>query len=131
MLVLDASAVLELLLRRPAGEAVAERLAPTEVSLHAPHLLAVEVAHVCRRLDLAGDLDAGRGAQLLADLADLDVHRYPHEPLLERAWALRHAVTVYDGMYLALAEILDAPLVTLDGRLARAPGHRAVVDLIG
>jgi predicted nucleic acid-binding protein len=130
VLVLDASAAIELLLRRPRAADVEARLI-ADVSVHVPHLLAVEVAHACRRLHLAGEVDDRRGQQVLADLADLDAHRYPHEPLLDRAWGLRHTLTIYDAMYVALAEVLDAPLVTLDARLAGAPGHRATVDLIG
>ena len=67
---------------------------------------------------------------LLADLADLDLHRHPHIDLLTRAWKLRENVTAYDAMYVALAEALEAPIVTCDRRLARAPGHRAQIDVI-
>ena len=71
-----------------------------------------------------------RAAEAIADLADLDLHRHPHLDLLGRAWKLRENVTAYDAMYLALAEALDAPLVTCDVPLARVPGHRAQVDVI-
>ena len=67
---------------------------------------------------------------LLADLADLDLHRHPHIDLLTRAWKLRENVTAYDAMYVVLAEALEAPIVTCDRRLARAPGHRAQIDVI-
>lgn len=98
-------------------------------SLHAPHLLAVEVAQVIRRYQLQGLLNADRGALALASLADLDVASYPHEPLLPAIWQLRENLTAYDAAYVALAAALRAPLVTLDGRLAAAP-HGIEVDLI-
>lgn len=98
--------------------------------MHAPHLLAVEVAQVVRRYASAGALSATRGAEALTDLADLDVVRHPHEPLLATMWRHRSNLTAYDAAYVALAETLDVPLVTLDGRITRAPGHRARVDLI-
>jgi predicted nucleic acid-binding protein len=69
-------------------------------------------------------------AAALEDLAALDISRYEHEPLLSRVWELGENVTAYDAVYLALAELLDAPLLTLDGRLATAPGHAATVELL-
>jgi predicted nucleic acid-binding protein len=130
VIVLDASAALELLLATPRGAAVASRLAPREESLHAPHLLDVEVAQVLRRYQAASLISAAEGARALDDLGALGVSRWAHDLLLPRIWALRANVTAYDACYLALAEALAAPLVTCDGRLARAPGHRAAVDWI-
>ena len=130
MIVLDASAVLELLLGTPAGERVARRIAPAGTDLCAPHLLDLEVAQVLRRLVLGGDLDAERGRDALEGLRLLDVARYAHDVFLPRIWQLRDAVTAYDAAYLALAEALAAPLLTLDARLARSRGHRARVDLV-
>lgn len=130
MIVLDASAVVELLLGTAAGVAVAERIADPDESLHAPHLLSVEVAQVLRRLTASGQLTARRGHDAMEDLADLPLERYDHEPLLGRMWALRSHLTAYDSTYIALAEGLGAPLLTLDRRLATAPGHRALVELV-
>lgn len=130
MIVLDASAALELLLRGAVAEAVAERIFGPGESVHAPHLLDLEVAQVVRRYWLAGDLSAARGAEALDDLADLSIARYPHEPLLPRIWELRANATAYDAAYLALAEALDAPLLTRDARLASVPGTVAVVEVI-
>ncbi|MGG5260232.1 type II toxin-antitoxin system VapC family toxin [Phycicoccus avicenniae] len=130
MIVLDASAVVELLLGLPRAASVADRIADPDLSLHAPHLLGVETAQVVRRFVRAGVVTADRGAQALVDLVDLDVERHEHEPLLPRVWELRDSVTAYDATYLALAEVLDAPLLTLDARLARSAGHTAAVELL-
>lgn len=130
MIVLDASAVVELLLVTEAGRTVAQRISDPTESLHAPHLLSVEVAQVLRRLHTSGDLSAPRARQALEDLADLGIEHYSHEPFLDRMWALRANLTAYDAAYVALAEALDAPLMTLDARLAEAPGNRATFQLL-
>jgi len=130
MIVVDASAVLEALLRTPAAASVERRLFEPSQTLHAPHLLDVEVAQVVRRSAGNGDIDAERGRMALADLADFPLHRYPHDFLLPRVWDLRNDFTAYDAMYVALAEALDAPLLTRDKRLAASPGHHARIDLI-
>lgn len=130
MIVLDASAAVELLLATANGDRVAERIADPAASIHVPHLLSVEVAQVLRRLVAAGTVSRSRAAGALDDLADLDAERYPHEPFLPRMFALRDNLTAYDAAYVALAEALAAPLVTFDGRLAGAPGHRAAVQLL-
>ncbi len=129
MIVLDASAVVELVLGSPRGAAVRARVEHPDESLHAPHLLDVEVASVLRRYQLSGALSAEDGREALADLAGLDIARYPHDLLLPRVWELRTSVTAYDAVYLALAELLEAPLLTLDRRLARARGHGARVEV--
>lgn len=131
MIVLDASAVLELLLGTTGGDLVAERVADPGESLHAPHLLAVEVAQVLRRYVRTGVVDRTRAEGALVDLDELDVARYEHEPLLPRMWELRDNITAYDAAYVALAEVLAAPLLTLDERLADSPGHRATIELVG
>jgi predicted nucleic acid-binding protein len=130
VIVVDASAVLDLLLSGPASALLDARFRGPGASLHAPHLLDVEVAHVLRRRVRTGDLDEQRAAEALADFLDLAITRYPHELLLPRAWTLRHALTAYDAMYVALAEGLDAPLVTRDRKLARAHGHKARVEVV-
>lgn len=130
MIVVDASAVLELLLGTPRGQALAGRLLAPGETLHAPHLIDLETAQVVRRYAAVGEVSAERGRQALADLADLPLSRYPHTAFLARVWELRHNATAYDAAYLALAEALDAPLLTADARLASAPGHTAVVDVI-
>jgi predicted nucleic acid-binding protein len=129
LIAVDASAILEVLLRTGRGARIEDRLLSRGDSLHAPHLLDVEVAQVLRRYAAAGNVTSERGRQALADLGDFAIHRYAHDDLLPRIWELRHNVTAYDAAYLALAEALDAPLVTCDGRLASAPGHAADVEV--
>ena len=130
MIVVDASAMLEVLLRTPDAHAVEKRLFDPDETLHAPHLLDVEVAQVVRRYAANGEIDGARGGAVLDDLAVFPVRRYPHDVLLPRVWQLRNNLTAYDAVYIALAEALGAPLLTRDRRLARAAGHRATVELV-
>jgi predicted nucleic acid-binding protein len=129
VIVVDASAALDLVLRRPAAARIERRLFAPDEMLAAPHVIDLEVAHVLRRLHLGGELTGARGAEALDDFAALPIERISHEPLLARIWALRANVTAYDAAYIALAEALDAPLLTLDRRLANATGHQARVEL--
>ena len=124
MIVLDASAVLELLLNTPAGVEVAARVSDPAVGLHVPHLVDVEVAQALRRYVREGQLATEDAAAALDALRDLHLTRHAHEPLLDRVWSLRDNFSAYDAVYVALAEALDAPLVTADRRLAHAPGMR-------
>ena len=130
MIVVDASALVEVLLRTSAAGAIEQRIFAAGETLHAPHLIDVEIVQVLRRYSAAGLLSRSRGQEALQDLADLPLARYPHDILLERAWELRRNFTAYDAVYVALAEALDAPLVTRDRRIAGAPGHRARVELV-
>lgn len=130
MIVLDASAIVELLLSTEAGRVVAERIADPELGLHVPHLVDLEVAQALRRFERDGDIGARDAAAALDEFRALDLQRCAHEPLLSRVWALRQNVTAYDAVYLALAEVLDATLLTCDVRLSRAPGVGARVALI-
>jgi predicted nucleic acid-binding protein len=130
VIVTDASVVAEVLLQTPEAARIEERLFRSEETLHAPALLDVEVAHVMRRYVLRREMPEGRGAAAVRVLARFPIRRHVHEPLLERMWALRHSLTVYDAAYVALAEALGATLVTRDARLSSATGHRAVVELL-
>jgi predicted nucleic acid-binding protein len=133
VIVLDASAVVEWLLQTVKADAVEARAfskTTTSQRWHAPHLLDVEVAQALRRLVAAGHVSATRANEALEDLTDLPLVRYPHDWLLRCIWELRHNLTAYDAAYVALAEALDSPLVTCDGRIRAAPGHHARVELI-
>lgn len=130
MIVLDASAAIEWLLRTQTGIKIDKRIFSPQVPLHAPHLLDVEVAQVLRRYVRDKTITAQRGQEALEDLGDLPLNRYPHDFLIPRVWELRATLTAYDAIYVALAELLDAPLLTCDGRIASAPGHHANVDVI-
>jgi predicted nucleic acid-binding protein len=130
VIVVDASALLEALLRTPAAAAVEERLFDERYTLHAPHLIDLEVAQVLRRYATTGQIESGRCRDALSDLYDFPLHRYPHDILLPRVWELRHNLTAYDAVYVALAEVLEAPLLTRDRRLAAASGHDAQIDLV-
>ena len=130
MIVVDASVLLEALLRTSAAKVVEDRLFAPRQTLHAPHLLDVEVAQVIRRYAAKGEIDAERGRVALADLADFPLRRYPHDFLLPRIWDLRNNLTAYDAAYVALAEALDTPLLTRDRRLAATAGHGAQIELV-
>ena len=130
MIVVDASAALEVVLRTPAAAAVEARLFDPAETLHAPHLIDVEIAQVLRRYALTGLAEPARWNAALAALADFPMSRYPHDILLSRVWELRDNLTAYDAVYVALAEALDAPLLTRDRRLAAAAGHFAHIEVI-
>ncbi len=130
MIVLDASAVIELMLGTRAGAAVARRIAPPAETLHAPHLIDLEVAQALRRYARMGRMTDERAREALEDLGDLDLNRYPHDVFLSRIWTLRRNATAYDAVYLALAESLPAPLLTTDARLANVPGVQARVEVV-
>ncbi len=131
MLVVDASALVSYLTTgEHADEVRTHLLAPYE-ALWAPHLVDAEVGHVLRRGVLCGELGATTALAALGDLADLPLRRASHRGLLARAWALRENLSFYDGLYVALAERLRATLLTLDGRIAGAPGVRASILHVG
>jgi predicted nucleic acid-binding protein len=117
VIVVDASAVLEILLQTAAAPQVSRRIFAAGETLHAPHLLDLEIAQVLRRYTRSGDISPQRGSEATTDLADLPVARYPHLDLLPRIWELRHNFTAYDAAYIALAEALEAPLVSRDRAL--------------
>jgi len=130
VIVVDASVVIEVLLQTDAGRAITGTLLDGRDTLHAPHLLDVEVAQVLRRFVLRGELSESRAREAIDTLRQFPLTRYPHEPLLGRIWALRENRTAYDAAYVALAEGLRSPLVTRDRRLAAAPGISATVKML-
>lgn len=129
MTVVDASVIVEMLLRSDVGEASRTRLVQRREELHAPHFLDLEVANALRHCLLRGEIDDRRGGEALADLTLMSIKRHGHQPLLERIWQLRHNLTAYDAAYLALADRLDAPLLTRDSGLVSVAGHHARVEL--
>ena len=125
--VCDASAMVALLVDSGTDGLWATReLLGAELS--APTLMPFECANIIRRLEMAGKIGADQAAQAHGDLLDLEIELWPYEPSAPRAWELRRNVSIYDASYVAVAEILDAPLITLDRRLARAPGPRCVIS---
>jgi predicted nucleic acid-binding protein len=130
MIVVDASAVIELLLQTPRGTRLADRIADERRTLHAPHVLDLEVSQVLRKLLARGKLERNRAQPAFDDFLTLRLQRYDHERLLPRIWSLRENLSAYDAAYIALAESLGAPLFTLDARIAKAPGHQAKVKVL-
>jgi predicted nucleic acid-binding protein len=130
VIVLDASAAIEWLLQSPTGVKIDRRIFSASESLHAPHLIDVEVAQVMRRYVRDRTLAAQRGQEALDDLRDLALTRYPHDFLIPRVWELRATLTAYDAVYVALAELLGSPLLTCDRKLASSPGHRAKIEIV-
>ncbi len=121
--VCDASAVAALLLDSgPDGQWVTRTIGSGEIA--APALVAYETANVIRRHELAGQISPDQSAQAHADLLDLAIELWPYDVLATRAWELRLNLSIYDATYVALAEITDLTLVTLDKRLAKASGIR-------
>ena len=109
---------------------VGDRMNSADGGIHVPHLFEIEVLSALRRHAVDGPSQE-RGVKFIEDLTSMRLTRYPHTALLPRVWELRNNITAYDAAYVALAETLDAPLVTLDARLARAPGIRAAIEVYG
>ena len=130
MIVLDASVVMDWLIRSPAAQRIESRIFSRNQSLHAPELLDLEVAQVLRRLVREDTLSTSRAETAIEDLLEIRITRYPHSVLLPRIWQLRHNLSAYDAAYVVLAERLGATLLTRDARLAAAPGHSATVEVM-
>jgi predicted nucleic acid-binding protein len=129
MIVLDASAAIDWLLRTPAGQRIEHRIYARQDTLHSVHLLDVEFVQVLRRLVREGTLTPRRAAEAIDDMVALRIVRYAPVLLLQRIWRLRQNLSAYDAAYVALAEELRAPLITRDRRIASAPGHAAAVEV--
>jgi predicted nucleic acid-binding protein len=128
-IVIDASAMAEMLMASTVGARVAQRVFAVR-RRHAPHLLDIEVVSALRRFVLGKQLPVAAAQSAIDDLAAFPMRRHGHGPLLARVFELRHNLSAYDALYLALAEGLDATLVTCDEALANVPGARAAVELI-
>lgn len=126
MIVADASVILEVLLRTPIGTEIEKQLFAPGETIHVPHLTDLEVLQVLRRYSKNTVLSAVRARQAIEDYTDMPLNRYPHVVLLQRVWDLRHNFTAYDAAYIALAEALDASLMTCNRAFATR-GHRARV----
>lgn len=126
MIVLDASAAIDWLLQTDVGKQIDNRIYASAESLHAPHLLDIEVAQVLRRLVREGAVSAPRADQAIQDLLDLRVTRYPHFVFLPHIWRLRDNFSAYDAAYVALTEKLRATLITRNSRVASASARRRV-----
>jgi predicted nucleic acid-binding protein len=130
LIVLDASALLEILLRTKRSDPLLVRALDASERLHAPHLLDIEVTQVLRRLLQRKEITLARAEHAFDDLSNLVIERHEHRSLVPRVWQLRDSLTAYDAVYVALAEALDAPLLTCDAKLAGARGHQAVIELV-
>lgn len=128
MLVLDASVLFEVLADTPAAESARQHLILDDDHA-APHLVDAEVLAVIEAKHRQGALDATAAAQAVEDLRSWPGERWSHRPFLARAWELRSNVRGYDALYVALAEAMDATLVTLDRRLVNAPGPRCRIEV--
>lgn len=129
MIVVDASCLGEILVGGALADRVRHRLGADREHA-APHVIDVEVFGIIRRLRMAGDIDETTASLAVDDLALWPGERYGHRALLDRAWELRATVRGWDAMYVALAEVLDAPLVSLDRRLAGATGPRCPIEIV-
>jgi predicted nucleic acid-binding protein len=129
VLVLDASVVLEMCLDTSVGRRAQTALTRDE-SLHAPHLIDIEVLQVLRRMVLSRALSTSLAEDALKTFGLMSLTRHEHVPLMRRVWQLRESISAYDATYIALAEGLAAPLLTCDAKLSRAHGHRARIRLL-
>lgn len=127
MIVVDASALLECILGESPDGDLLVRVASEE--LHAPHLVDVELLSAVRSLFRRDRVTSARADAARGDFVALAITRHPHLPLMERMWQLRHNLSAYDASYVALAEALEVPLVTVDARISRAPELRTVIEV--
>jgi predicted nucleic acid-binding protein len=121
LIVVDASAFADLVLDFANAPTIEQQLRAHALDVHAPHVVDLEVLRALRRFDARAPL---------VDFLDLPIERYPHTLLLPRIWDLRDNFSAYDGGYVALAEVLQAPLLTSDRRLAKATRNHTDVEVL-
>jgi predicted nucleic acid-binding protein len=129
MTVVDASVIFEFLTPGEREKAVAERLLGGQKAFWAPELLDAEIGNALRRAVRRGTINVDQAVEALEELRKLPIHRVSHERLAQFAWLLRDNVSFYDGLYVALAQLLEKPLLTFDARLARA-GADVEIELL-
>jgi len=129
VIVLDASGAVDWLLQTPIGTQIGQRLLAHGESLHAPHMIDLEVVQALRRLTKDGTITARRADESIQDLLALRINRYPHFIFLHWIWLHRNNLSAYDACYVALAEKLGATLITRDSRLASNAGHAVKIEL--
>ena len=130
MVVVDASAIVNALLPTAKRDAIVDRLTRPGEPAHAPSVIDLEVVHALRRMERAGRFGGAAGAAILGAHRSFALERHPPADFLDRIWDLRHNLSAYDAAYVALAEALDAPLLTSDRRLAASSGHQARIELV-
>ena len=130
MIVLDASAALELLLNSATGRLIAREIINRETTLHAPFLIDLEVVQTLRRYVLSSDISEARAMTAINHWLQLNVERYPHEPFIAIIWQYRNILTAYDAAYVALAKVLKASLFTCDRALADVTAPDTTIEVI-
>jgi len=130
LIVIDASVMVEVLLNTSTGMQISPFILSPGTTLHAPHLLDLEVAQALRRYRVLGELESTRTTEAIHTFQDFSITRYRHDLFLTRIWELRHNYTAYDAAYLALSEALGALFVTRNSALASTTRHRARVKLV-
>jgi predicted nucleic acid-binding protein len=131
VIVTDASVVLEVILRTQTGMKIQGRVLSARETLHAPHLIDLEVCQVLRRYLHNRQLTADRAYDAMEDFQSMRIFRYPHQVFWKRIWELRNNMTAYDAAYIAVAETISAPLLTTDKRLASTQNHSAKIEFLG
>lgn len=130
MIIIDASLALDIAIATPAGADLRDRLSDDRRALAAPEVIELEVLQTLRRLTRGGHLELSRAAEAIRIFTALEIERFSHRPIGPRIWALRENLTAYDAAYFALAELLDAPLWTRDGKFRSVPGHGVRIEVL-
>ncbi|MEM9705477.1 MAG: type II toxin-antitoxin system VapC family toxin [Pseudomonadota bacterium] len=130
MIVVDASLAFEIMLASQRSDVLSDLLLAKGDVLCAPEIIELELLQTLRRLVYQGSVTEALAAQAIDNLNDLRIERFSHNPLRRRIWSLRHYLTAYDAAYFALAELLEAPLWTLDRKYLSVPGQTAQIEIL-